>query len=182
VPSATCSPRDNASAACLDPAEHRHLAYLAKIIAGAALAMIRDYPVVLLAGTVLCPVTVISAWHDASTCAGLLNCQRCRVIHDIQFGPHHRQGWAVPVIAARQHVLDLREAAGHGPAAAGTGPGVTTSHGWRATGLPTWEFAGIPSCSWRRLPGLLGGSVQFQRSGLHVRVRERRSLDSGFCF
>ena len=48
------------------------------------------------------------------------------------------------------------------------GIAVTTSRRWRGTGPATSLFARVTSCRWRNLPGLLGGSVRFRRSDLHV--------------
>jgi hypothetical protein len=49
-----------------------------------------------------------------------------------------------------------------------SGATVTPSRTWRATGTATSLFSRNPSCSWRELPGLLGGSVRFRRSDQHV--------------
>lgn len=48
---------------------------------------------------------------------------------------------------------------------------MTTSPTWRLVGTATWPFTKIPGRSWRKPPGLLGGSVRFRHFDLQVSAR-----------
>lgn len=67
-------------------------------------------------------MTGISARIISLTCAGLLDCQRCHVIHVIRAGPQNCRSQGLLIVSARLYELDRRKSPARSPVADRTGP------------------------------------------------------------